>query len=585
MSRERTSRVEKPVPEARRARLVAQAAGHTLQSHSVGALPLINDILQRLQLREHLQEFLPAEDRRVVCPAATGLIVLLKNVLLSREPLYGVADWGIRQTPHLLGLTPRQIQGFNDDRMGRCLDRLFDADCGAVALRVAAAAVRAFQVSLDELHNDSTTVTFHGAYPDAQEEQVVRGRRTPAITWGHNKDHRPDLKQVLYILTVTADGAVPVQFRVESGNTTDDQTHQTTWDLLCQLSGRRDFLYVADSKLATRENMAYIHQRGGRFLTVLPRTRSEDEKFRQALVGDKVKWQFLWNKTDEDGEVLDRFAVCDTGHVSSEGYRVIWYHSSLKAQRDAMARGAQLERAFSELAGLRQKLMSPRTRYRTVSRVWEAIEQILSERGVKHLIQVQVGSHEDENYRQATRGRPTAKTKYIRQVKTRFDLSYAVDQAALDLDRRGDGVFPLITNVLDATERDLLWAYKKQPTIEKRFSQMKTDFSVAPVHLHSASRIVSFLCVYFLALLVEALLERELRKAMQASRVKTLPLYPEGRPCRYPTAPRVFDAFENVQRHSLELAGQPPNVLITELSPVQNAILKLLRHPSENYGR
>jgi transposase len=583
MSRRR-SRIEKPIPEARRARLVAEAAGHTLQSHAVGALPLINGILDRLRLREHLQAVLPAEDRRVVVPAATGLLVLLKNVLLSREPLYGVADWGVRQAPDLLGVTGQQIEAFNDDRMGRCLDRLFDADCGAVALRAAAAAVREFQVSLDELHNDSTTVTFHGAYVDAKEEQTVRGRRTPAITWGHNKDHRPDLKQVLYILTVTADGAVPVQFRVESGNTTDDQTHQTTWDVLCQLTGRRDFLYVADSKLATRENMAYIHQRGGRFVTVLPRTRSEDEKFREALADDQVDWRHLWDKTDEDGNVVDRFSVCDAANVSSEGYRVVWYHSSLKAELDAMVRGAQLERAFAELAALRLKLQSPRTRYRTASRVWEAVEQILAERDVKHLILVQVDPHESENYRQASRGRPTSQTKYTRQVTTRFDLNYTVKQEELEVERRGYGAFPLITNVLDASERELLWAYKKQPSIERRFSQMKTDFSVAPVHLQSASRIVSFLCVYFLALLVEALLERELRRAMKASGVNTLPLYPEGRPCRHPTAPRIFEAFDNVQRHSLTLTGKASNVLVTQLSPVQQTILKLLRNSSAHYG-
>jgi transposase len=583
MSRHR-SPVEKPVPEARRARLVAQAAGHTLQSYAVGALPLINGILERLQLREHLEQVLPQEDKRVVVPAATGLLVLLKNVLLSREPLYGVADWGVRQAPDLLGLTAKQILAFNDDRMGRCLDWLFDADCGSLALRVAATAVREFQVSLDELHNDSTTVTFHGAYVDAQEEQVVRGRRTPAITWGHNKDHRPDLKQVLYILTVTADGAVPVQFRVESGNTTDDQTHQATWELLCQLSGRRDFLYVADSKLATRENMAYIHQRGGRFVTILPRTRSEDQKFRQALAGDEVTWRHLWDKTDEDGKVIDRFSVCEYPISSSEGYRVIWYHSTLKAGLDALVRGAQLERAFQELAALRQKLLSPRTRYRTQARVWEAVEQILTERDVKHLIQIQVGSCEQETFRQASRGRPTPRTRYVRQVTMRFDLGYTLNQEALDLERRGDGVFPLITNVLDASERDLLWSYKKQPAIERRFSQFKTDFWVAPMHLQSASRIAAFLCIYFLALLVESLLERELRQAMITSGVKTLPLYPEGRACRQPTTPRVFDAFDNVQRHTLELAGQPPNVLVTQLSPVQRIILKLLGHSEETYG-
>lgn len=584
MSSRRRSRVEKPVPEARRARLVSQAAGHTLQSHVVGALPLINGILKRLSLKDCLEELLPEEDRRVVVPASTGLLVLLKNVLLSREPLYGVADWSVLQAPDLLGLTTRQIHAFNDDRMGRCLDRLFDADCGTVALRVAAAAVREFQVSLDELHNDSTTVTFHGAYVDAEEEQLVRGRRTPAITWGHNKDHRPDLKQVLYLLTVTADGAVPVQFRVESGNTVDDQTHQTTWDLLCQLSGRRDFLYVADSKLATRENMAYIHQRGGRFVTVLPRTRAEDGQFRQALTGEEVTWRDLWNKTDEDGTVVDRFSVCEQPMLSSEGYRVIWYHSSSKAESDALFRGAQLERALQELAILRQKLLSPRTRYRTQGRVAEAVERILAERGVKHLVQVQIDTCEQEGFRQATRGRPGSRTRYVRKVTTRFDLHSSVNQAALELERRGDGVFPLVTNVFDASERDVLWSYKKQPAIERRFSQLKTDFVVAPVHLQSASRITAFLCVYFLALLVQSLLERELRLAMKASDVKSLPLYPEGRPCRQPTAPRVFDAFANVQRHSLKRDGQPSDILVTQLSPLQETILKLLHHAPARYG-
>jgi transposase len=124
-------------------------------------------------------------------------------------------------------------------------------------------------VDLDELHNDSTTVTFFGQYADATKELPRRGQTRLAITWGHNKDHRPDLKQLLFILTVARDGGVPVYFQAKSGNTVDDQTHRATWDLLRRLTGRRDFLYVADCKPATVENMAYVHQHGGRFLTVL----------------------------------------------------------------------------------------------------------------------------------------------------------------------------------------------------------------------------------------------------------------------------------------------------------------------------
>ena len=106
-----------------------------------------------------------------------------------------------------------------------------------MALAVVVQAVREFAVDLDELHNDSTTITFHGDYETADQERTLRGRLRLAVTWGHNKDHRPDLKQLLYILTVTRDGAVPVQFRVQSGNATEDRSHRDTWDLLCKLTG------------------------------------------------------------------------------------------------------------------------------------------------------------------------------------------------------------------------------------------------------------------------------------------------------------------------------------------------------------
>jgi len=91
-----------------------------------------------------------------------------------------------------------------------------------------------------------------------------------AAARGHSKDHRPDLLQLVWILTVAADGAVPIAHRLESGNTEDSTTHIATWDSLCALLGRNDFLYVADCKLATRENMEHIDKGGGRFVSVLP---------------------------------------------------------------------------------------------------------------------------------------------------------------------------------------------------------------------------------------------------------------------------------------------------------------------------
>ena len=196
-----------------------------------------------------------------------------------------------------------------------------------MVLALATHVVSEFQVDLDELHNDSTTITFHGAYADAEKEQQ-RGQRTRlAITWGYNKDHRPDLKQLLFILTVARDGAVPVYFQVANGNVADDQTHRATWDLLCRLTGRRDFLYVADCKLASTENMAYIHQRQGRFLTVLPRTRSEDRAFRDLLSQGQVQWRLIHDKRNDDGEIVDQYSVSEPTTLSAESSGLVSQHA------------------------------------------------------------------------------------------------------------------------------------------------------------------------------------------------------------------------------------------------------------------
>ena len=564
---------------------LARAGRQTLRSVKVGALPIINHILKRLRLEELLQEHLAAEDKRVKVPAAKALLVLVRNLLVSREPLYGIGEWAAGYAPDHLGLTPQQLEGLNDDGVGRALNWLFCSEQAAFVLAVVRHTVREFAVTLQQLHNDSTTITFHGNYADAAEEGTRSGKTTLAITWGHNKDHRPDLKQLLYILTVSDDGGVPVHFRVESGNTVDDQTHQETWELLCELAGRRDFLYVADCKLATAENMAYLHQRGGRFITVLPKTRGEDHAFRQTLRQGQVSWRTIHEKTDEDEpeKVLDRFSVAQAPTVSAEGYRLLWYHSTRKAELDAAARAGRIQRATRQLDALRQRVTSPRTRYRQRAKVAEAVEEILHACEVGDWVRVEIQERIEERYRQERKGRPGKDTRYVKHVSTRFDLSYQVDHGRIAEDQRCDGIFPLVTNVLDLSEVEVLLAYKRQPVIEKRFSQLKTDFRVAPVYLKEVGRIQALLCVYFLVLLVESLLERELRQAMQREGIESLPMYPEDRPCRHPTARRLIDRFDDLQRHTLDNGRDPPVVFVSELSNLQRRILKLFGVPASDY--
>jgi hypothetical protein len=181
---------------------VAHAVQGPLHSYTVGALPILNALLERMRLEEFLGAYLPPDDPRCKLSAAKTLMVLLRNVLLSREPFYGLGEWAARYAPDLVGLSAAEVSWLNDDRAGRAADRLFLAEIPALVLAVVRHVVRQFQVGLDELHNDSTSVTVYGAYLTAAAEKRYLGRPTLAITFGHNKDHRPDLKQLLYILTV-----------------------------------------------------------------------------------------------------------------------------------------------------------------------------------------------------------------------------------------------------------------------------------------------------------------------------------------------------------------------------------------------
>ena len=112
------------------------------------------------------------------------------------------------------------------------------------------------------------------------------------------------------------------------------------------------------------------------------------------------------------------------------------------------------------------------------------------------------------------------------------------------------------------TEQELLLAYKQQPAIERRFEHLKTDFVVAPVFLKEVSRIEALLCVYFFVLLVEALLERELRRAMKRKGIESLPLYPERRACRRPTARKVIDLSRTCDAIPCGPASDQPKSLV-----------------------
>jgi transposase len=554
-----------------------------LESCWVGGLPVVNTLLQRLRADILLAKILPVADVRSRLAPSKVLGVLLRNLILNeRRPLYTQAEWAARVEPVLLGLrAEEQTLALNDDRVGRALDALFQADRASLMTELVLRAIREFRIDLEQLHNDSTTITFSGQYTGA-DGHAVRGRPTLRVTYGHNKDHRPDLKQLLFVLSVSADGAVPIHYKALDGNTADSATHIDTWQTLCRITGRTDFLYVADCKLCSRASLAHIAKHGGRFITVLPRNRREDRWFRQFVQVHDPPWEEALRRPNprRRSGLEDVWKVVDAELPSREGYRIVWVWNSLMAAQDAEARQARIEKVWVAIEQLQTKLQGKRCRYRSRDRVEEVARQIVEQSGAGRWISYVVEERKEPLFRQEHRGRPGARTRYVRQERLRFAVSLKTRPDVIEQEERTDGMFPLITNCRDLSKAKILAAYKFQPRLEKRHEQLKSVEDVAPVYLKKITRIEALLFLYFVALLVQALLEREVRLAMAREKIDMLPLYPEERECRAPSTERILELFEPLQRHRLRDRKRLVQTFDPALSDLQRQILRLLHVPT-----
>jgi transposase len=268
-----------------------------------------------------------------------------------------------------------------------------------------------------------------------------------------------------------------------------------------------------------------------------------------------------------------------------EGWPVVWVKSSLSALSQHKSRHERIAAATEQLETLDRIVLAGRGRKpKTPASIQERIDAILGRLRVRDYLKVEIAAEAEHEFRQTKRGRPGTKTRYRRQTRHRFRIRWHVDQEVVDREQHSDGMYPLLTNDRSLAARQVLEAHKRQPCIEKRFEQLKTVHELAPVLLKNEARIEAFFFVYFLALLVAALIERQIRCAMKAAGVQALPLYPEQRSCRRPTCEQVLRLFGHAERHTLRRGDCLVEIFEPQLTQLQRQVLQLLGVPASAYG-
>lgn len=536
----------------------------------VDVLPMVKYYMDKLDLFNLFTKYVPAAAGSLA-DHAESLCILTANIICDNKPLYKVQEWLSQYCDGLVG-EPVESSFFNDDRLARSLSALFGSDRHSLMTEISGNAISVHKLLTDEIHNDSTSVTFIGKYDNPDSEAVK-------LKHGHNKDFRPDCKQIVFGLNITADGHVPLSYQLFDGNTTDDVTHIPNWNGLRTLLAKEDFIYIADCKLCSQNNLLHISGNGGLFITIVPKGRKETKRFIKYLKQNDVPWKEAF--CTENSRKKSEINVYRTyeSERTKEGFRVIFVHSSSKQKDDESRRQKKIEKAIAELEALSPKLNA--YHLKTKKEIKATVDKIVKD--VKEFVGVRILTERKQIKVKVSAGRPSL-TKSVYKNKWEFthSLEWKLKQQAITEASRTDGIFPLITNTeLEASE--VLKKYKSQPFLEKRMYTQKTILEVAPVFIKKEHRIEAVLFLYFIALMIVSLIERKVRMNMASEKIEKLPILPQGMNTKKPTWNNIRYFYRNIHYSQIIRDGVCIQAVVQGLAALHDLLNRLLEVPEAVY--
>ncbi|MFO7644960.1 MAG: IS1634 family transposase [Desulfosarcina sp.] len=536
----------------------------------VDVLPMVKYFMDKLGLVNVFTKYVPVAAGSIA-DHAQSLCILIANIVCDNKPLYKVQEW-LGQYCDGLVQEPVEASVFNDDRLARALSALFRSDRHSLMTEISSNAISVHQLLTDEIHNDSTSVTFIGKYNSPDPEAVK-------LKHGHNKDFRPDCKQIVFGLNITADGHVPLSYKLFDGNTSDDVTHVPNWNGLRTLLEKEDFIYVADCKLCSQTNLTHISSNGGFFITIVPKDRMEVKRFIKYLKQNDVIWNDAYSiaSSRKKGE-LNVYRTHETERTKA-GFRVIFVHSSSKQKDDASRRQKKIDKAVAELEALLPKLNA--YHLKTKKEIKAAVDGICKD--VKGLIDVNISTERKQVKVKVSAGRPSlTKSIYRNKWEFTYGIEWRLNESALSQASRTDGIFPLITNT-ELESSEVLRKYKGQPFLEKRMYTKKTILEVAPVFIKKEHRIEAMLFLYFLALMIVSLIERKIRMNMASEKIDKLPILPQGMNTKKPTWNNIRYYYRNVYYSKIIRDGICIQAVVQGIGAMHERINRLLELPEAVY--
>src|SRR5262252_9392829 len=491
------------------------------QIRPIAHWPLVLGVLRRLEVASLVDDLLPPHPAHVLS-TGHGVEALVLAMLDGDHALYKVGQrLAERGMLDLLqpGLTRVSL---HDYRFGHILDALFAANLNKVFSVIALKALQVYTIPTPWLHQDTTTIALYGAYADAPKTAGA-----PRPTYGHSKDGRDDLTQVLLSLGVSGDGGLPLRVGLRDGNRSDSVETPLAIEecLALGLDGVRGI--VAASKAYSRRTLGLCLEQGIGLVTLVPRTcavRQELEAWGQQqaalplLVEKPGRTQAEAPRRWHGQSVMRQVEVeYSDGRVAQETLRFIVVHSSQLAQQQtqsyAAAQAKESEAVAAHVRQVHARWFACRPDAEAAMAEYEGQGQ--GRRGRRprpwryHTVRYSIVA-ESRRTRRARRGRP-AKTD---PAPTESGYHVVVEVEGMRHPEEDNGWTVLATTVSpeEGTDAEILQAYQDQTTtVEPGFRWIKNPAAIAPVWLEKPERIAALAMLTVVGLLVYSIIQRQVR--------------------------------------------------------------------------
>ncbi len=523
-------------------------------SKNVDHLGIVAGVCKEIGLAQEIDNLVSINEKQVVTTGEAVMAMVINALGFVNRPLYLFPEFMRNKPTELFFRDDLKPEDFNDDTIGRSLERLFENNPTKIFMHIALKTADKLGIGRKFLHLDTTTMSVHGDYKFEDTDQVPI-----SITNGFSKDKRFDLKQFVISLITSSQFDFPVWMDVLSGNSSD-KTHF------------RDVIKKFSKELSKQNEETYF---------VMDSAMYTDENVKEISL--LVKWISRVPETISDARrLIEETSIEEMSKSSIEGYSFKEYTNSYGGVEQKWLVIFSEEGYDREIKTLNKNI--DKEKEKIEKQVWHFMNNEFNcrEDGVSELNNLVVKwkyhkineINSVEVNKTGKIGRPKKDMQSLKKIY-KIKTGFVRDETRIELERIKKGRFIVATNDMGMDNNEALKEYKGQQSVERGFRFLKDPlFFASSIFLKKPQRIVSLGMVMVLSLLVYSVAQLKLRRAL-SERGETIPDQ-KGKPTVNPTMRRVFQIFEGITLLIDSRNGVENIVGMMNLKEIHRKILALL---------